>query len=291
MGVVFAALDLEKNIPVAVKLLKTTAFSSAQERARFQREAETAASLSHPNLVKVYDFGTDEKGAHYMVSEFLKGRTLEKRLSESGYLSLTESLHHLFPVIGALAYVHQQGVVHRDVKPSNIFLTDEGSSMTIPKLVDFGIAASIDRTRLTETNKTLGTLAYMAPEQILNKSIGPSIDIWAIGTVLYRCLCGVEPFQEETIEKQLHRITHDTVPSIVGRGESLDPRFCAAVERSFHQSLDKRYSSMENLAKAWLLTAANAGISVPNSPDPIGLPQWNQWLKEARQSGAETLKG
>lgn len=289
MGIIFSALDEQTGDEVAVKLLRSSACSNPKERERFKREAVTASHLRHPHIVEVRDFGEDRKGALFLVSELLQGTSLQDQLNRKGALPINETLAILFPVMGALAYAHDHGVVHRDVKPANVFLSYRTGLTPVPKLLDFGIAAAIDRTRLTETDTIVGTLSYMAPEQILNTALGPSIDIWAIGTLFYHCLSGSEPFCEETITLQFQRLTQESVPPLSTRVKTISPKFCAAVEGALRHHWEKRYPHMRSMAKALIFSALSSNIAVPDSPDPIGFPDWNMWRQEAEQQECKTL--
>jgi serine/threonine protein kinase len=286
VGVVLSALDLRSGERVAVKVLKPDALAKHINRARFEREARTASLLRHPHLVEIRDFGEDENGAPYLVTELLQGRSLSEELQARRTVGPEEALAWLLPVLGALAYAHDQGVVHRDVKPANIFLCADSGEGRAAKLLDFGIASSVDATRLTASNMAVGTLAYMAPEQIASPDITPSIDIWAAGAIFYRCLSGTVPYGGKSIAAQLESITRDPAPSLRKQAPGLEPGFCSAVERALQHRVDRRYPDMRTMARALLVSAAAAGIDTPAEPDPVGLPDWPAWREQAlRQDG------
>lgn len=287
VGVVLSAEDLKSGQRVAVKVLKPAALARNINRARFEREARTAAMLRHPHLVEILDFGQDDNGAPYLVTELLEGRSLAEELQQRKRIETAELLGWLLPVIGALAHAHDRGVVHRDVKPANIFLSEDRDRGVVAKLLDFGIASSVDATRLTESHMAVGTLAYMAPEQIVSPDIVPSIDIWAVGAIFYRCLSGKVPYGGRSIADQLESITRDPAPSLQDKAPGLDPGFCTAVERALQHRVDRRYPDMRTMARALLVAAAAAGIDTPEQPDPLGLPDWSAWRDQAlRQDGA-----
>jgi serine/threonine-protein kinase len=192
MGFVYAARHEMTGRSVAVKLLRPELVTRPDLVERVAREARLAVDASHPNVVEVLDAGADEAGLPYLVLERLYGHSLEAVLDRP--LSLRATLEALVPVGNALAALHQAGIVHRDLKPSNIFLScDEGGHVT-PKLLDFGIAKVLESNGSTLTGVTLGTPAYMAPEQLLCSVASPSSDVWSLAVVYVRCLTGRLPF-------------------------------------------------------------------------------------------------
>ncbi|HKO92463.1 MAG TPA: serine/threonine-protein kinase, partial [Polyangiaceae bacterium] len=191
MGFVYAARHAVTGRAVAIKLLRPELVSRPDLVERVSREARLAVDATHPNVVEVLDAGADEAGMPYLVLERLYGHALEALLDRP--LSLRCTLEALVPVGNALAALHQAGIVHRDLKPSNIFLSEEGGRVT-PKLLDFGIAKVLATTGSTSTGVTLGTPAYMAPEQLLCSVASPASDVWSLAVVYVRCLTGRLPF-------------------------------------------------------------------------------------------------
>jgi len=197
MATVYRARDNRLDRDVAVKVIRTNAFGSTVQTnmlKRFEREARALAKLSHPNILKVLDYG-EHNGAPFIVMEYLPGGTLKEKLAKSN-LPWKDSIRLLLPIAQALAYAHSQGVVHRDIKPSNILITDSGD----PMLSDFGIAKIIegDKTsELTGTGAGIGTPDYMAPEQGMGQADERS-DIYSLGVVLYQMVTGHIPFRADT---------------------------------------------------------------------------------------------
>jgi hypothetical protein len=186
MGEVWLALDEELGErPVAIKRMHPRALTDAEDAARFQREMRLAARMQHPNIATVFTTGTDD-GIPFMVMEYLQGQDLGKA---SGAWGAAEAARIGRDTCAALAYAHGMGVVHRDIKPGNVFLCDTGQV----KVTDFGIAKAVSGTSLTATGSLVGTLAYMAPEQWLGETAAFSNDIWAAGCVLYEMVSGRPP--------------------------------------------------------------------------------------------------
>ncbi|WP_170184912.1 serine/threonine-protein kinase [Saccharothrix texasensis] len=188
---------------VAVKLFDATGDPDAGRR--FDNEARTLARLSHPGLVSVYDAGHSD-GTAFVVLRLVEGRTLRDRIAE-GPLSVPEVRDLGARLAEALAYVHEQGVVHRDVKPSNILLDDDGT----PYLADFGLAHLADSTRFTRTNQMVGTAAYLAPEQVRGSEVGPAADVYSFGLVLLECLTGRREYPGGDVESAVARLHRPAV--------------------------------------------------------------------------------
>ena len=192
MGFVYAARHELTGRAVALKLLRPELVTRADLVERVSREARLAVDAAHPNVVEVLDAGADEAGAPYLVLERLYGQPLEALLEQP--LSLGATLEALVPVCNALAALHEAGIVHRDLKPSNLFLSRAEDGRVTPKLLDFGIAKLLEGSGATMTGVTLGTPAYMAPEQLLCGVTSPASDVWSLAVMCVRCLTGRLPF-------------------------------------------------------------------------------------------------
>jgi len=188
MGIVFRAIH-EDGAVVALKVLKPGLVADANAARRFAREARAAAEVDHPNLIEVIDAG-DVDGTGYLAMHYVPGKSLDDRISEHGPLPLEDMTRIVAEIASALDALHAAGLVHRDVKPSNILLDAERGAL----LTDFGLAKRRDYSMLTAPGQMLGTLDYIAPEMLRGDEPGPSADLYALGCVVYECLAGKPPF-------------------------------------------------------------------------------------------------
>jgi eukaryotic-like serine/threonine-protein kinase len=227
MGEVYRARDPRLNREVAIKVLPAS-FSSDQERLhRFEQEAR-AAALNHPNILAVYDIGTQDDGSPYIVSELLEGETLRERL-RSGPLALRKATDYALQIARGLAAAHDKGIVHRDLKPENIFITRDGRL----KLLDFGLAKltqssvafadSETRTIQSDVGTVLGTVGYMSPEQVRGKPADARSDLFAFGAVLYEMTSGKRAFHGESAADTMSAILHSEPPELTQTNRNVPP--------------------------------------------------------------------
>ena len=193
MGEVWAAIDTVLGRAVAIKVLHPALSQESSFAERFRAEARHTASLHHPSIATVFDYGEDD-GTAYLVMELVVGQPLSQIIADRGPLSAQETVSILVQAASALEAAHQGGVVHRDIKPANILITSDGTA----KLTDFGIARAIDAAPLTQTGQVLGTAQYLSPEQALGRSATASSDIYSLGVVGYEMLTGKRPFDSGT---------------------------------------------------------------------------------------------
>jgi beta-lactam-binding protein with PASTA domain/tRNA A-37 threonylcarbamoyl transferase component Bud32 len=231
MATVYTALDTRLDRIVALKVMQPSLARDADFVARFHREAKAAARLSHPNVVAVYDQGEDD-GHVFLTMEYVEGRTLRDLLRERGRLTPAQALSILEYVVSALAAAHSAGLVHRDVKPENVLLADDGRV----KVADFGLAraaASADHTQTTGV--LIGTVAYLAPEQVERGVADARSDVYAVGVMLYEMLVGKPPYDGETAWAVASKHVHEDVPppsaSVPGVPKEVDDLVLAATQR------------------------------------------------------------
>ena len=210
MGIVYKARQLRPRRFVALKMILAGEYAGADQLARFRAEAEAVARLQHPNIVQVFEVGEHE-GHSYLTLEYLEGGTLATKLG-GRQLPWKEAAALVETLARAVAHAHKKGVVHRDLKPTNVLYTGEGEL----KVVDFGLAKQLDGTNpdpaaaKTQTGAILGTPAYMAPEQATGKGIGPATDVYALGAILYEALTGVPPFPSENTLETLFKVVRES---------------------------------------------------------------------------------
>lgn len=230
-GAVHLAQDEMLGRPVALKKLGMAPGEDTADATRSAREARIAAALSHPNVVAVYDLA-EHDGAQWLVMEYVEGTTLSELIRSRGQLTPQEAAPLLAQVADALAEAHQHGIVHRDVKPSNVFVTPEG----VAKLGDFGIARGRDDAALTRTGLVTGSPAYLAPEVLSGASATPSSDIWSFGATLHHALDGTPPYDiGDNLVSGLLKIVQDPVPMLDDAGELSDVLDNTMVKRPEHR--------------------------------------------------------
>ncbi len=194
MGEVFLAQDEVLGRDVALKLLDRRLAGEEEFVERFRREARSAASLSHPGIVAVYDWGPSGDGTYYIAMEYVPGGTLKDHLRREGALSPAAAAGVALRITEALSAAHRNGVIHRDVKPHNVLVTDSGDV----KVTDFGIARAANLSTLTRTGSIMGSAHYVSPEQAMGEPVGPRSDLYSLGVVLYEMLTGTLPYDAET---------------------------------------------------------------------------------------------
>ena len=232
-GAVGSVYKVEQVLLKKSFALKTLGPSAASDNMirRFQKEAQAAGRLDHPNLVRAVDFGLLDGSRPFIVMDFVEGKTLGQYLKQRGTLSLKEALSIFIPVCQAMDYAHSQGVIHRDITPNNIVLVTEGATGFKPRVIDFGIAklAVDDQTALTQAGEVFGTPLYMSPEQCAGTKIDHRSDLYALGCVLFEVLTGGPPFRAESALATMMQHREDRPPTL--KEASLGGQFPEALER------------------------------------------------------------
>jgi serine/threonine-protein kinase len=248
MSVVFKGRHKLTEQEVALKILPPELAAHSQVKSRFLEEARALAALDHPNIVHLYNFG-QENGSFVLAMQFVQGRTWERMILEHGRLDWPSSCRICIDVLRALEYAHGRGIVHRDMKPSNVLVRTEGGSATV---MDFGIAKMTTSTRLTATGQTMGTVRYMSPEQVRGQEVDFRTDIYSLGATLYESLTGETPFDGNTHFEIMtkHLSEAPRRPSACGiRGFELPRAVEDALMRSLAKRAIDRFDSARDLRK------------------------------------------
>lgn len=272
MGEVYRARDTRLNRDVAIKVLPEHLAGDADARARFEREAKAVAALSHPNILVLHDFGSED-GISWAVTELLEGETLRARL-DRGALPWRKTAEIGAAIAEGLAAAHARGITHRDIKPANIFLTADGRV----KILDFGLASQT--THLTPDDKTAsqvvsdssisGTVGYMSPEQLRGESAGAASDIFSLGCVLYEMVTGRRAFGGPSATDTMAAILREDPPAVADSGKASSPELDRVIERCLAKSPAQRFQSAGDLAFA--LRSLSSGSNSATEQKPMQAP-------------------
>jgi serine/threonine protein kinase len=258
MSTVQVAFDSRLERYVAVKLLAEHLADDPQFVTRFRREAMAAARLVHPNIVQVYDFGLDDaSGRHYIVMERIAGPSGAQVLRDRGRLPIDEAVDWIAQSCRGLEYAHRHGLVHRDVKPGNLLLSEGDGTV---KLADFGIAKlSSEESSITQIGSVLGTAAYLAPEQAAGEEAGPAADLYGLGVVAYQLLSGRLPYEAQSLTELALKQQREVPPPLHHVDPSIPVALSVAVERALALNPRRRYDSSEAMRQAVLDGAQGIG--------------------------------
>ena len=271
MGVVYRATQLALGRPVAVKAIAPELVEEASYRERFKRESQLAASIDHPNIIPVYEAG-ESGGTLYLIMRWVEGTDLRAMLTASGRLAPKRAVLLLRPVASALAAAHQQGLVHRDVKPANVLIArgnDQGEEHVY--LTDFGIARrTAGESAMTGTGVFVGTVDYMAPERILGGKGDPATDIYSFGCMLFEALTGQLPFDRPTNVAKVFAHVNDPVPAVRSIAPAVTEWLDAIVTKAMAKRPEDRFASAGQLTRALGealddLNARERAISAPTA--------------------------
>ena len=264
MATVYRGTDAFLRRQVALKILRAQFAGDTDFVNRFRREARAAASLSHPNIVAVFDVGQDGDDCHYIVQEYVEGRTLKDRIRDEGALPVEEAMRVTEQVLRALGQAHAMGVIHRDVKPQNVLLTGDGRV----KVTDFGIAQA-ESTTTAHSGAIVGTAHYAAPEQVRGRTTDERCDLYSTGVMLFEMLTGQLPYDGDTPLAVALKHVEEPVPDLAALRPDLGPHVSAVVRHAMQKSPGDRYgSTLEFMADVEAVQSGNAPVYAPVDPVP-----------------------
>ncbi|MBE6109413.1 MAG: Stk1 family PASTA domain-containing Ser/Thr kinase [Erysipelotrichaceae bacterium] len=290
MADVFRGVDTILNREVAIKILRADLSTDAVSILRFEREAQAATALAHPNIVEIYDVG-DYKGHHYIVMEFVPGRTLKQVIRARGPLLKEEAIDIMKQLTSAVSEAHAKGIIHRDIKPQNVIVKADGSV----KILDFGIATAKGSMQLTQANNVMGSVHYLAPELAKGEQASAQSDIYALGIVLYEMLAGDVPFKADQAVQVALRHMRDPMPSLREANPTVPQSIENIVIRATAKDPNKRYRSCREMwqdlstcLKAERVNEPKLVIETPPQPKKE-TPAQNK-AKPAANAGREVKK-
>jgi serine/threonine protein kinase len=264
MSTVYRALDETLQRQVAIKLMNREVATDSDQLVRFRREARAVAQLSHPHIVGVIDAGDDEDPTHprpYIVFEYIEGETLKERIRRLGRLPITEAVAYAIEIARALGAAHAHHIVHRDVKPQNVLIDEEGS----PKITDFGIARTLDEEGLTADGRVLGTTDYVSPEQALGQHVTGQSDLYSLGIVLWEMLAGEVPFKGDNQVAVAMKHVREELPDIQARRPEVSAALAAVIENATAKQQSERYADdaefVSDLEDVLAIETARAGTA------------------------------
>ena len=266
MGVVYKAEDTRLKRFVALKFLRSDVLEDEEHRERFLREAQAAAALDHPNICTVYEIDEAE-GQTFLSMAFLEGQTVKEKFKERP-LKLDEALDIAIQTAQGLQAAHEKGIVHRDIKSSNLMVTPQGQV----KVMDFGLAQLADRSKLTKTTASLGTPSYMSPEQAQKSKTDRRTDIWSLGVVVYEMVTGRLPFEREREQAVLYSIVNEEPEVMTAQRVDVPVELDRIVEKALAKSPDERYQHVEEMivdlnSLSKKLASGKSTILRPQVPD------------------------
>ncbi len=263
-GAVYEAVQEDLGRRVAIKVLHTDLALSSEGIARFEREAKAAGALGHANIVQVTDFQANPGEPPFIVMDYLDGETLGALLAREGRLAPERAAFVASQVLAALEVAHAAGIVHRDIKPDNVFLLEVSGVHDIVKLLDFGVAKLHgEGAQLTGGGALVGSPAYMAPEQIRGAAIDLRADLWSVAVCIYRALTGLMPFEADSLHALMMKITESAPTPLAALRPDVPPGLVAVVERGMQKDPSGRFSSAREMARALEPYARASGAARP----------------------------
>ena len=251
MANVYLGYDTILDRNVAIKVLRGDLSNDEKFVRRFQREALSASSLAHQNIVEMYDVGEDD-GVYYIVMEYVDGKTLKQLLKKRGTLTLSEAIDIMSQLTDGMAHAHDSYIIHRDLKPQNIMIKDDGQI----KITDFGIAMALNSTQLTQTNSVMGSVHYLPPEQASGKGCTIKSDIYSMGIIFYELLSGSLPFRGDNAVEIALKHMREPLPSLRDTNNAIPQSIENIIRKSTAKNPKNRYDSARSMHED-LLTALN----------------------------------
>lgn len=242
MGVIYKAEDTKLKRLVALKFLPPDLTRDEEAKERFVNEAQAASALDHPNLCTIYEIDEDEEGRMFIAMAYYEGETLQKKVA-SGKLQVADAIEIAIQIAQGLAKAHEHGIIHRDIKPANVMITNDG----LAKILDFGVAKLSGRAQLTKTGGTLGTVAYMSPEQTRGTNVDHRTDIWALGVVLYEMITGELPFKGEHEATVMYSIWNEEPEPIISQRPEAAAELDRVVSTALAKASDERYQHADEM--------------------------------------------
>jgi len=242
MANVYLAQDTILDRKVAIKVLRGDLANDEKFIRRFQREALSASSLSHPNIVEMYDVGEDS-GNHYIVMEYIEGKTVKQLLKKRGNLTVSEAVDIMIQLTDGISHAHDSYIIHRDLKPQNIMIQEDGQI----KITDFGIAMALNSTQLTQTNSVMGSVHYLPPEQASGKGSTIKCDIYSMGILFYELLTGVLPFKGENAVEIALKHMKDPIPSVRKQNSNIPQSVENIIIKSTAKNPKNRYNDVKEM--------------------------------------------
>ena len=273
MGEVYRARDAKLEREVAVKVLPQTVANDPDALARFEREAKSVAALSHPNILSIFDFGTQD-GTAYAVTELLEGETLRGKI-DSGPVAQRQAVDWALQIAKGLSAAHGKGVIHRDLKPENVIVTKDGHV----KILDFGLAKRVDEARPdeqtsaptgsghTEPGTVMGTMGYMSPEQLRGLPVDHRSDIFSFGAILYELLSGRKAFKKDTASDTISAVLRDEPPELTQSGRNVSPALDHIVRHCLEKDRENRFQTAKDVAFA--LSEASGATTITSGAHPV----------------------
>jgi serine/threonine protein kinase/tetratricopeptide (TPR) repeat protein len=271
MGVVYQAEDTKLKRTVALKFLPPSLSNDSQAKKRFIQEAQAASALDHPNICTIHEIGDTDEGQSFIAMACYDGQSLKDKIKDER-LRTDDAIGIIIQIAKGLARAHEEGIVHRDIKPANIMITNRGEV----KILDFGLAKLAGQTRLTKTGSTVGTVAYMSPEQATGETVDHRSDIWSLGVVLYEMLTGQLPFKGDYEPAMIYSIINESPPNIRESREDIPAELEQIITRCLAKDPKERFSSVEELLNDFRPLSSEAIYSVDESISGIMKKLWRK---------------